>query len=295
MTPLLMVLVFAAGVTETSAQAVAVPAQQPAPQAPSAPVPQAPSLTAAIDYKVGPQDVLNITIFGEPQLSGKFRVDNDGTFTFQYLGRVKAEDLTVAEIEANLKTGLAEGFLRNPQVSVEIDQYHSQNVYVLGEVRAPNRYSIPGNSTLIDLLTMAGSVTSTAGHWVLINHARAGVVTGGPAVMNDASSADLRINLGDIQSGKAQNIKIQDGDTIFIPKAQIIYVTGQVRTPGGYPYDETMTVFEAISLAGGVTEKGSNTRISIRRLINGQMKEVDAKPTDTLKPGDQINVKPRRL
>jgi polysaccharide export outer membrane protein len=295
MTPLLMVLVFAAGVTETSAQAVAVPAQQPAPQAPSAPVPQAPSLTAAIDYKVGPQDVLNITIFGEPQLSGKFRVDNDGTFTFQYLGRVKAEDLTVAEIEANLKTGLAEGFLRNPQVSVEIDQYHSQNVYVLGEVRAPNRYSIPGNSTLIDLLTMAGSVTSTAGHWVLINHARAGVVTGGPAVMNDASSADLRINLGDIQSGKAQSIKIQDGDTIFIPKAQIIYVTGQVRTPGGYPYDETMTVFEAISLAGGVTEKGSNTRISIRRLINGQMKEVDAKPTDTLKPGDQINVKPRRL
>jgi polysaccharide biosynthesis/export protein len=290
-----MALVFAVGVTETSAQAVAVPAQQPAPQAPSAPPQQTPSLTAAIDYKVGPQDVLNITIFGEPQLSGKFRIDNDGTFTFQYLGRVKAEDLTVAEIEANLKKGLAEGYLRNPQVSVEIDQYHSQNVYVLGEVRAPNRYSIPGNSTLIDLLTMAGSVTSTAGHWVLINHARVGVVTGGPAVMNDASSADLKINLGDIQSGKAQNIKIQDGDTIFIPKAQIIYVTGQVRTPGGYPYDETMTVFEAISLAGGVTEKGSNTRISIRRLINGQMKEVDAKPTDTLKPGDQINVKPRRL
>ena len=76
---------------------------------------------------------------------------------------------------------------------------------------------------------------------------------------------------------------------------QDVSVLGQVRTPGGYPYDETMTVFEAVSLAGGVTEKGSNTRISIRRLINGQMKEVDAKPTDTLKPGDQINVKPRRL
>jgi polysaccharide export outer membrane protein len=295
MTALLMALVFAVGVTETSAQAVAVQAQQPAPQAPSAPAQQTPSVTSAIDYKVGPQDVLNITIFGESQLSGKFRIDNDGTFTFQYLGRVKAEDLTVTEIEANLKKGLAEGYLKNPQVSVEIDQYHSQNVYVLGEVRAPNRYSLPGNSTLIDLLTMAGSVTPTAGHWVLINHARVGVVTGGPAVMNDASSADVRVNLGDIQSGKAQNIKIQDGDTIFIPKAQIIYVTGQVRTPGGYPYDETMTVFEAVSLAGGVTEKGSNTRISIRRLINGQMKEVDAKPTDTLKPGDQINVKPRRL
>jgi polysaccharide export outer membrane protein len=295
MTALLMALVFAVGVTETSAQAVAVQAQQPAPQAPSAPAQQTPSVTSAIDYKVGPQDVLNITIFGESQLSGKFRIDNDGTFTFQYLGRVKAEDLTVTEIEANLKKGLAEGYLKNPQVSVEIDQYHSQNVYVLGEVRAPNKYSLPGNSTLIDVLTQAGSVTQTAGHWVYINHARQGVLTGGPAVTGDTSTADLKINLNDIQSGKAQNIKIQDGDTIWIPKAQIIYVVGEVRTPGGFPYDESMTVFDAISLAGGVSEKGSNTRLSIRRLINGQMKEIDAKPTDFLKPGDQINVKRRLL
>ena len=142
---------------------------------------------------------------------------------------------------------MADGYIRNPQVSVEIDQYHSQNVYVLGEVRAPNKYSLPGNSTLMDVLSLAGSVTPTAGHWVLINHARPGVVGSGPAAINDTSTADLKINLNDIQSGKAQNIKIQDGDTIWVPKAQIIYVTGQVRTPGGYPYDETMTVFDAIS------------------------------------------------
>jgi polysaccharide export outer membrane protein len=239
--------------------------------------------------------VLNVIVFGEPQLSGKVRVDNDGTFPFQYLGRVKADDLTLAEIESSIRKGLADGYVRNPQVSVEIDQYHSQNVYVLGEVRAPNKYSLPGNSTLIDVLTQAGSVTQTAGHWVYINHARQGVLIGGPAVTSDTSTADLKINLNDIQSGKAQNIRIQDGDTIWIPKAQIIYVVGEVRTPGGFPYDETMTVFDAISLAGGVTDKGSNTRLSIRRLINGQMKEIDAKPTDFLKPGDQINVKRRLL
>ncbi len=80
-----------------------------------------------------------------------------------------------------------------------------------------------------------------------------------------------------------------------MPKADRIFVIGQVRTPGPFTYDENMTVFEAISLAGGATEKGSTTRISIRRLINGVMKEIDAKPSDRLKPGDQINVKPRRL
>ncbi|HEV3217289.1 MAG TPA: polysaccharide biosynthesis/export family protein [Vicinamibacterales bacterium] len=314
MTTSLMALVLATGVaTQASAQGVAAPgssapaqqgparagqtpAQTPAPaqtplsaQTPPAPVPP------PADYRIGPQDVLNITVFGEPTLSGKVRVDNDGTFPFQYLGRVKADELTLVEVESNIRKGLADGYVRNPQVSVEIDQYHSQNVYVLGEVRAPNKYSLPGNSTLIDVLTQAGSVTSTAGHWVYINHARQGTLIGGPAATSDTSTADLRINLNDIQSGKAQNVKIQDGDTIWIPKAQIIYVVGEVRTPGGFPYDETMTVFDAISLAGGVTEKGSNTRLSIRRLINGQMKEIDAKPTDFLKPGDQVNVKRRRL
>src|SRR5581483_2072951 len=135
----------------------AVPAQSPA-------VP--PAVGAPTNYRVGPQDVLSITVLGEPQLSGRFKVDTDGTFTFQYLGRVKADDRTLEEIESTLTAGLADGYLKNPQVSVEIDQYHSQNVYVLGEVRAPNRYSLPGNSSLIDVLTLAGSVTSNAGHWV---------------------------------------------------------------------------------------------------------------------------------
>jgi len=247
------------------------------------------------DYLVGPQDVLIVTVFGEPGLSGKVRVDNDGTFPFQYLQRVKAADLTVAQIAEVLRKGLADGYLRNPQVSVEVEQYHSQNVYVLGEVKAPGKYSLPGNSTLLDVLTQAGSTSATAGHWVLISHQKQGSGLVGPARMDEMSAADLRINLEDIQSGKASNLKIDDGDTIYVPKAQRIFVAGQVRTPGAIPYDESMTVFEAISLAGGVTDKGSPNRVSIRRLINGEMKEINAKPSDKLQPGDQVNVKTRRL
>ena len=114
-------------------------------------------LAPASDYIVGPQDVLNITVYGEPQLSGRIRVDSDGAFPFQYLGRIKAEGLTTAQVESLLRKSLEEGYLRNPQVSVEVVEYRSQSVFVTGEVRSPNKYSLPGNSTLMDVLTLAGS------------------------------------------------------------------------------------------------------------------------------------------
>ena len=106
---------------------------------------------------------------------------------------------------------------------------------------------------------------------------------------------DMRVNLRDIQTGKAQNIKMRDGDTIFIPKAERVWVVGQVRNPQGVVFEEGMTVFEAIAAAGGITEKGSNSRIEIVRIEKGQRKSIDAKQTDLLKPGDQVNVRTRRL
>ena len=295
MAAVILALVLAFGVTEATAQTAVAPAQVPpvTSNAPGQPPPAPHTVPVATDYLVGPLDQLRITVFGEPQLSGVVRVDADGTIPFQYLQRVKAEDLTVAQIAELIRKGLADGYIRNPQVNVEVEQYHSQNVYVLGEVRAPAKYSLPGNSTLVDVLTQAGSITSTAGHWVLINHARVGAVSSGPATV-DNTTADERINLNDIQSGKAQNIKILDGDTIYVPKAERIYVNGNVRTPGAFPFDDGMTVFEAIGLAGGITEKGSK-RVSVKRLIDGKMKEVDVKDNDILKPGDQVFVKARRL
>ena len=286
MTPLLIALILAADAGSAWAQTSA--------QAPAAPRVPAPSATLAPSsaYVVGPQDLLNITVYGEPQLSGRLRVDNDGSFPFQYLGRVKAEDLTTAQIEEVLRKGLGDGYLRNPQISVEVVEYRSQSVFVTGEVRLPNKYSLPGNSTLMDVLTLAGSVTSNAGNWVQITHAKPGAKALGPA---NAAEYDVRVSLRDIQTGKAQNVFVKDGDTIFVPKSERVWVVGQVRNSGGIPYEEGMTVFEAISAAGGITEKGSNNRVEIIRIENGQRKTFNAKPTDVLKPGDQVNVKSRRL
>ena len=130
-------------------EAAAVQTIQPVPPAdPTAPQTGAVvSVVPSGDYRVGPQDVLNITVYGEEQLSGRIRVDNDGTFPFQYLNRVKAEGLTTIQIESALRTALADGYLRNPQISVEVVEYRSQSVFVTGEVRLPNKYSLPGNSS----------------------------------------------------------------------------------------------------------------------------------------------------
>ena len=290
MAPLLIALLLVGGVTQASAQAVSAPSTPPATASPAV---QTAATPTAPDYLVGPQDVLNITVYGEPLLSGKFRVDHDGSFPYQYLNRVKAEGLTVAAIEVAMEKALGDGYLRNPQISVEVAEYRSQNVFVQGEVRSPGKYPLPGNASLMDALFLAGSTTQEAGDWLEIYHQGGGP---GPATASvGAKAADIRVRLTDVQSGKAQTMQIRDGDTIFVPKAERIYVTGEVRSPGAYPYDDDMTIFTAISLAGGVTAKGSNTRISITRLVNGRRQEIDAKQEDTLKPGDQVTVKPRRL
>lgn len=288
---LLMLIALAAGGGQAFAQ-TAPTATAPATAATTAPKQPLRAAAADTEYLVGPQDVLSVRIYGEEKLSGRIRIDNDGSFPFEYLGRVKAEGMTTAQIEAYLAKALGDGYLRNPQVSVEVVEYRSQSVFVTGEVRSPNKYSLPGNSTLMDLLTLAGSITPNAGNWVQITHARKGGDMLGPSA---SAEYDLRVNLRDIQTGKAQNVKMRDGDTIFVPKADRVWVVGQVRNPQGVMYEEGMTVFEAIAAAGGITEKGSNSRIEIVRIEKGQRKSLDAKQTDVLKPGDQVNVRTRRL
>ena len=118
---------------------------------------------AAQDYVVGSQDVLTITVFGEAELSGKYTVEQDGTFTFPQIGRVKAGGMTLRGIETELKTKLADGYLKNPQVAVAIENYRSQRILIMGEVRTPGEYQLTGEMTLLAALARAGSTTPTAG------------------------------------------------------------------------------------------------------------------------------------
>ncbi len=123
---------------------------------------------AQTDYLIGSQDVLTITVFGEAELSGEYTVEQDGTFTFPQLGRVKAGGMTLRALEQELKTKLADGFLKNPQVAVAIETYRSQRILVIGEVAAPGEYQLTGEMTLLAALARAGSTTPSAGREVVI-------------------------------------------------------------------------------------------------------------------------------
>ena len=254
-------------------------AQTPAPASKSA------------NYVVGPHDVLTVTVFNEPQLSGRFRVENDGQFTYPFLGRIQAGGTSVAEIAALLTTGLANGYLRNPQVNVDVEQFRSQNVFVMGEVRAPGRYTLTGSVTLIEALAQAGSTAPTAGGDILILR-RAKPSDGSPTLPQDADAEIQRVNLRDLQAGKlTANVTIRDGDTIFVPKAERFFVTGHVRNPGAYNHEPNLTVLQAISLAGGLTDRGSNRGVQIIR----NKKTFEAKLTDIVQADDTIVVRQRRM
>jgi polysaccharide export outer membrane protein len=248
----------------------------------------APALFAQNDYIVGAQDVLTVTVFGEAELSGKYTVEQDGTFTFPQIGRVKAGGLTLRSLELELKTKLADGYLKNPQVAVAIETYRSQRILVMGEVRSPGEYQLNGEMTLLAALARAGSTTPTAGHEATIVRQKRN-----PKPGEDPSDV-IRIDLADLQEGNmALNIELQDGDTINVPKAQSVFVAGQVKNPGAYAVDPGTTVLQVLSLAGGLTDRGSDNRIRIQRIVNGKQVEVNAKLTDPVNPGDTIIVKER--
>jgi polysaccharide export outer membrane protein len=115
---------------------------------------------------------------------------------------------------------------------------------------------------------------------------RAGANGGEPT-----ASEIIRIDLGELQAGNmALNVPLQDGDTINVPKAQSVFVSGQVKSPGGYAVEPGMTVLQVLSLAGGVTDRGSTGRLKILRTMDGKQKELKAKLADKVQPGDTIVV-----
>jgi polysaccharide export outer membrane protein len=248
------------------------------------------------DYVVGAQDVLKVTVFDEPQLSGSFRVDQDGTFTYPFVGRLKAVGQTLRTIEGELTNLLADGYVRRPQVTIEVEQYRSRSIFIVGEVRTPGKYPLSGEMTLMEALAQAGSTTQTAGSEVLILHPADAAQSKQlePGVTPPAQT--IRVSLADLQSGQlANNVMLHEGDTIFVPRAERFYVTGHVKTPGAYTYERGMTVLQALSLAGGLSDRGSNRGVKVIRVVSGQKKEIAVKLTDVILPNDTLVVRQRLL
>jgi polysaccharide export outer membrane protein len=287
-------------------QAQSQPSQPPAEQKP-APVPYEPDFVIPpgvaapaqedpprrVDpgarYVLGPQDQLKITVFDEPDLSNIYRVDSDGYITFPMISKISAVGITPAELQERIQTMLAAGYIKNPQVRVEVEGYKSQSVIVSGEVRSPGKVPMTGAMTLIEALAAAGSPTSSASTEVSISRQRRNAA----GLVPDENAVDIiRVNLRLLQLGQAgRDIQLQDGDLINVPKAQTFYMVGQIRNPGSLVWEPGMTVQQAIALAGGLNERGSDRRIKADRFgPDGKVTEVSLDLEDAVQPNDTIKI-----
>ncbi|MBM3778631.1 MAG: hypothetical protein FJW23_10415 [Acidimicrobiia bacterium] len=286
----LLILALLLAATPAAAQNGAAPAAPPV-EAPGA----APAASDAASYMVGVEDVLKITVFGEPELSNSYRVDADGTFNYPFLNKIKAAGRPLGDIEDEIATRLRNGYVRQAQVSVEVEQYRARSIFVVGEVRSPGKVPLTAQMTLLEALAQAGYTTANAGSQVLV--IRSGTGGGGAAAGSAAESNNaIRANLADLQAGRmATNVVLQEGDTVLVPPAEKFYVTGHVRAPGAFTHEPGMTVLQAVSLAGGVSEKGSTRGIKIQRVVDGEKRELNVEMTDTVEANDTIIVRQRFL
>ena len=243
-------------------------------------------------YVIGPDDVLAVNVWNERDVSGKFNIEADGSLTFPLIGRVDAAGLTVRALEDELRKRLSAGYITNPQISVTVETYGSQRIFLVGEVRQPGMYPMRGKMSLMEALARAGSTTPMAGGEAFVVRRTDRSVSG--AVLPDQageSSDVIRVDLAELHRGRLdRNIALTDGDTVFVPRAETVYVSGYVKNPGAYPIQKDTTALQAVTLAGGVTDRGSTTRLKVIRVVDGEPRESRLNENDLARPGDTIVV-----
>ena len=265
---------------------------QPVGVSPAAPVAEPPQ----DDYVINVQDSVNVTVWENADLTGKFIVQPDGAITLPLVGRVKAAGLSLRGFEMQLTRALADGFLIEPRVAVTLDSHRGRRIFIFGAVSSPGAYALPEGQTLIEALVRAGY--ASASQVVVVRPTRP---SSGPTLPENAGDAEvIRVNLKELekdveQGSLARNILLRDGDTVFIPRSDPtrIFVTGQVRTPGAYSITENSTVLQALTLAGGVTESAAINRLRLVRIVDGKQKTLNVKITDIVQAGDTLVVPER--
>lgn len=248
------------------------------------------SAAAQTDSKIRPDDVLAITILGQPDLDGKYAVEPSGTLDFPFIGRVDVTGLTPRELAAELRRRLGDGYFKDPRVTIQLER--TRRVFIFGGVGAPGTYELTENMTLIEALALAGY--GAASEAVIVRRdSTKGPVVPSEAVPSEVINVNLREFEKDVEAGRlSRNVVLADGDAIFVPRIDRnrLFVSGEVRSPGAYSVPEGTTVLQALTLAGGVTEYASTGRIRIIRLLDGEKQTIRVKLDDVVHPGDTILV-----
>jgi polysaccharide export outer membrane protein len=265
-----------------------VAAASPTGEAPAAalPVPAAlpgvPSPNLALEA-LGMGDMVRITVFRNPDLTTEAKVSERGTILFPLIGEVPVVGMTPAQAGARIAKQLQDGrFVVNPEVSVSLYQVNSRQVSVLGNVNKPGRYPLDSqNVKLTDFLAVAGGIAAPGSDRVTIISTQDGRTT-----KKDIDLAAMFRN-GDV----SQNVQLHAGDTVFVEKAPMVYIYGEVQRAGAYRLEPHMTVMQVLALGGGVTPRGTERGIKIqRREQDGKVARIDARLTDPVQTDDVVYV-----
>ncbi len=241
------------------------------------------NLSYAGDYIVGEGDVLEITVYENDDLSTVARVTYEGTIVVPLLGQIVVKDFTVSGVAQKLQGLYADGYIVNPQVNVFIKEHRSRKAVILGEVNDPGIYNLRERTSLLELISQAGGLTKHAGTSAKIKKSN-----GNPD--KNIIEVDLKKL---VEKGQMDfNIQVKDGDSIYIPKQKVFYVTGEVKKPDAYSCDENPTIIKAVTMAGGFTAKASKTGIKIIRKVGAKEKVMEDVMMDEVVLPDDVIVVP---
>jgi len=221
--------------------------------------------------KLGVGDAIRVTVYQQPDLTTDARINERGLVAMPLIGELKLAGLSQAEAATAIGESLKKGkYLKNPQVAVALTTLRSRQVSVLGLVARPGRYALDDTSTnLSDVIAAAGGIGAGG----------AEIVT----VLRDGKEQKVEV---------FKPFKLQGGDTVNVERAPVFYIYGEVTRGGAYPITPDMTVMQAIAAGGGITPRGSDRRLKLRRPeAGGKLTETDAKLNDRVKADDVIFVK----
>jgi polysaccharide export outer membrane protein len=237
----------------------------------------------AADAVLGPGDVLKISVYNNPDLTTETRVSDAGTITFPLLGTVEIGGLSAVGAEKKLGSLLESGgFLRKAQVNILITQIQNQQVSVLGQVLRPGRYPVEGKRSVLDLLAMAGGIAPDGGDTVALIRKHDGKTT--------KTVVDI---IGMVRTGELGNdVELNANDVLYVERAPRFYIYGEVQRPGPVRLERAMTVLQALSAGGGLTPRGTERGMVIkRRDANGKQQVLDVKQDDLVQSDDVVYVK----
>jgi polysaccharide export outer membrane protein len=300
-------LVFLAWLAPFSLGQTSAPVEAPAaaPGGAAQTAPAAPAPDQASEYLIGPQDLLDIEVFGMPELTKTVRVSSDGTIVLALLGRVRAAGLTDEQLRQQLETLYGKTYLQNPQVAVYVREVHSRPVSVTGAVDHPGVFQLPDDATLIDVISLAGGLSRTstpAGRSIYVVRKGEFVFDRIPDGLRLVTPEKVEIDVDRLFFSRNQdlNIPIRPHDIITISQADVFYVEGGVRQASSFhfPSRDRVTVLQAVAMAGGLIstasrggariirtqEDGSRTLIPIElgKIIKGQSADVPLIANDIL-------------